>query len=371
MKKFKLLCSLAIFLLLLMVMAISTIRAEEPVKYYGPVDEVKAAVLIWGPKGGSGWAYSHWVECEEIEKLPFAKLTRIENVSVPDSPRVMQELIRKGHNMIFTAAFDFMETTAEMANKFPDVVFESCSGYLLSENMGNYYSRTYEAAFLGGMLAGAMTKSNIVGYVAAYPIPVVIRDVNAFALGVKETNPDARVHLVWVNSWYDPGKAREAAESLIAIKADVLGQYQNDPTVVQTAEKHGIYGVGAYTDMSKFAPKSVLTSVLFKWSAFYKYLPTIYHEGKWKSEPLLWGLRKGGTDISPIGPMVPEDVKKKVLARRKRMLDGDETALPFYGPINDQAGQIMVPAGQDISDQDLVGMTWLVDNIVGTVPKAE
>lgn len=334
-------------------------------------EKIKAACIYFSPIADGGWNFRLDEGRKAIDELPYVDTIFVENVPAADSWRVINDLARKGNNLIFTTGYDYMQTTAELAEKYPDIAFENCSGYLKSKNMGNYFARIYDAGFLTGMVAGDMTKSNNIGFVAAHPIPMVLVSVNAFALGVKKVNPKAVVRVVWSNTWYDPGLEAEAAEALAAAGADVIAQYQNSAAVQKVAQKHGIYSVGFHADMSQFAPKSHLTAPIWNWAPIYLDIVRRLHDGKWRGESRYWGLKEGAVDIAPFGAMVPENVRKKVLAQKEAMVKGDETAFPYYGPVKDQKGKIRVQAGKLATDAELNSMDYLVDNVEGSLPKSD
>lgn len=334
-------------------------------------EKVKAAFLFNAPVGDGGWIYGHNEGRKKMEELPYVETTYVDNVPESEGWRFINNFARKGNNLVFTCSFGFMHDTKKVAEEYPEVAFEHCSGFMTAPNMGNYFGRNFDPAFLSGMLAGAMTKSEIIGYVAPHPIAEVIRNLNAFALGVKLFNPKAIIKVVWIHTWYDPALEREAAESLISAGADVIGNYQDSPAILQAAQKQGVYAIGQHADMGRFAPKAHLTSVVWNWDVLYKEVAKRLHEGTWKGEPIWWGMKEGLVDIAPIGPMIPKDVQDQVMDYRTRIISGDETALPFYGEVKDQSGKVQIPAGRPATFDELMTMDYLVDNIQGTIPAAK
>jgi len=328
-------------------------------------EEIKVGFIYVSPVGDAGWSYSHDQGRQAVEALPFATTSFVESVREgPDSERVMLNMARKGFDLIIATSYGYMDPMLKVAKQFPDTAFEHCSGFKTAENMGNYFGRMYQARFLTGMVAGKMTEKNIIGYVAAFPIPEVIRGINAFALGVKRVNPDAKVHVVWTKTWYDPPLEKDAAKSLLDMGADVITQHQDSPGPQEAAQEAGAYSVGYNTDMAQFAPKAHLTAAVWNWEPLYVQFATQVHEGTWKAESLWPGLAEGIVGIAPFGPMVPQDVRDMVVAEANAIKAGRDAV--FQGPVKNQDGQVVVPEGETPSDQDLLGMTWFVENVVGT-----
>ncbi len=328
-------------------------------------EEVKVGFIYVSPVGDAGWSYAHDQGRQAVEALPFATTSYVESVREgPDSERVILNMARKGFDLIIATSYGYMDPMLKVAKQFPDIAFEHCSGFKTAENMGNYFGRMYQARFLTGMVAGKMTESNLIGYVAAFPIPEVIRGINAFALGVKKVNPEAKVHVVWTKTWYDPPLEKDAAKSLLDMGADVITQHQDSPGPQEAAQEAGAYSVGYNTDMSQFAPKAHLTAAVWNWKPLYVAFATQVHEGTWEAKSLWPGLAEGIVAIAPFGPMVPEDVQKMVEAEAEAIKAGKDAV--FQGPIMDQEGKIVVQEGETPSDQELLGMTWFVDSVVGT-----
>jgi basic membrane protein A len=239
-----------------------------------------------------------------------------------------------------------------------------CSGFKQAKNMSNYFGRIYQARYLSGMVAGAMTKTKTLGYVAAFPIPEVIRGINAFALGAQASNPDVEVRVVWTKTWYDPATEKEAAKSLLDVGADVIAQHQDSPSPQEAAQEKGVYSVGYNSDMSAFAPRAHLTAPVWNWGPYYVQTVEKVRNGTWKSEAAWPGIEDGIVDIAPFGSMVPEDVQKKVLAKKEDIKSGKFKV--FSGPIKDQKGKIRISQGSAATDKELLGMTWFVQGVIGT-----
>ncbi|MCX8085205.1 MAG: BMP family ABC transporter substrate-binding protein [Calditerrivibrio sp.] len=331
--------------------------------------DLNVGFVYVGPVGDGGWTYAHDMGRKELEKLPFVKKTQIIE-SVPegaDATRVITNLAKKGYNLIFTTSFGYMDPTIEVAKKFKDVVFMHCSGYKTAENVGTYFGRMYQARYLSGIIAGAMTKSNIIGYVAAHPIPEVIRGINAFTLGVRSMNPNAVVKVVWTNTWFDPATERNAADSLLDVGADVLTMHQDTPATLQAAEKRGKYVIGYNSDMRKYAPNGFLTAPVWNWGVLYKEIATRVHKGTWKPEAIWWGMDTKIVDLAPISPKVPANVVDRVNKEKADIIAGKNKI--FVGPIKDNQGNLVVPAGKVMTDQELLSFNFFVEGVQGTIKK--
>jgi basic membrane protein A and related proteins len=332
-------------------------------------EKVKVGFVYIGPVGDAGWTYAHDQGRKYLEAHdPGVETTAVENVAEgADSERVFTDLARKGYKLIIGTSFGYMDPMVKVSGEFPTVAFVHISGFKRTKNLMTAFGRIEQPRYLTGLVAGSMTKTNIIGYVAAHPIPEVVRGINAFTLGVRAANPKATVHVVWSNTWYDPAQEREAAESLLNANADVLAQHQDSPATVQAAAARGKYAVGYNSDMSKFGPKAFLTAPVWDWGPMYLYIAKQVEAGTFKGGDLWWGMGKGVVDIAPMGSMVPEAVKSKVLSVRKAIVAG--TFNEFAGPIADQNGSVRVPKGSALSDGDQLSMNWFVKGVVGTIPK--
>jgi len=330
---------------------------------------LKVAYVYVGPVGDAGWTYAHDLGRQYVEKI-FGDAIRtdfIESVSEgAESESVIRSYAQRGYDLIFATSFGYMDSVINVAKKYPKTIFMHCSGYKTANNVGTYFGRIYEPDFLSGLIAGIMTKSNIIGYVAAYPIPEVVRGINAFALGIEYVNPAAKVHVIWVNSWYDPALEKEAAISLLNIGADVIAQGQDSPAAQQAAQEYGVYSIGYNSDMEKFAPKSYLGAPVWNWGPYYERVIKEVMAGTWKSEQYWGGMADGVVDLD-ISDLVPNTVKKLVSVFKEAIIS--ETFHPFVGPLYDQEGKLRVPAGDIPSDSELLSMDWFVDNVVGTIPR--
>ena len=328
--------------------------------------EIKVGFVYVSPIGDAGWSYAHDQGRLALEAMDGVTTSYVEAVKEgPDSERVILNMARKGYDIVFATSFGYMDPMLKVAKKFPEVVFEHCSGFKTAENMGNYFGRMYQARYLSGMTAGQMTKTNILGYVAAFPIPEVIRGINAFTLGVRAVNPEAQVRVVWTKTWYDPATEKEAAKSLLDVGADVIAQHQDSPGPQEAAQERGVYSVGYNTDMASFAPKAHLTAPVWNWTPFYKKVVEDVRAGTWKSESVWWGMKEGMVDLSPFGDMVPQEVREKVEAKKAAIVAGE--AVVFKGPVKDQGGNVQVADGAAATDEQLMNMKYFVEGVVGSL----
>ncbi|MES9995435.1 BMP family ABC transporter substrate-binding protein [Desulfovibrio aminophilus] len=328
--------------------------------------KLKIGFVYVSPVGDAGYSYAHHMGYKAVAALPGVEASYVESVAEgADSERVITNMARKDFDLIFSTSFGFMDPSLKVAKEYPNVKIMHCSGFKTAPNMSNYFGRMYQARYLTGMIAGLMTKKNILGYVAAFPIPEVIRGINAFTLGARSVNPQAQVRVVWTKTWYDPALEKDAAVSLLDVGADVLTQHQDSPAPQEAAQQRGAYCIGYNSDMVSFAPKANLTSAIWNWAPFYVKTVEEVRNGTWKGGQAIWeGMDKGVVDIAPYGAAVSEDVKAKVEAKRAELKAGKDEI--FAGPIKDQSGKERIAAGQKAPDADLLGMTWFVEGVVGT-----
>jgi simple sugar transport system substrate-binding protein len=332
-------------------------------------DKLKIGFVYPGPIADSGWTYQHDLGRKMVEKEFGSKVETVYVEKVPesaDAERVMRDLIANGCNMIFTTSFGFMNPTIKVAADNPKVVFEHCSGYKTAANVGIYQTRFYEGAYLLGILAGMKTKTNVLGYVAPFPIPEVIRNLDAFVLGAKSVNPKITAKVVWVNTWYDPVKEQEAALSLINNGADTLYQNTDSTAIVQLAESKGVYAFGQDSDMSRFGPRAHLSGNTLNWGVYYVHKVRQMLEGKWKSEDTKWGMKEGIVQVVKPNKEVPAAALATFEKTKAGILSGKFH--PFTGPIKDTDGTVRVAAGKTISEEEIWQMKWYVDGVVGKQP---
>jgi len=333
-------------------------------------DPLKVAFVYIGPVGDAGWTYAHEQGRLAMEKALAGKVksTYVENVPEgADSERVIRKLAADGNKLIFTTSFGYMNATEKVAKAFPNVVFEHATGFKTAKNMGVFETRMYEGAYLLGVVAGKMTKSNTLGMVASFPVPEVIRNINAFTLGAQSVNPAIKMKVLWVNSWYDPAKERQAAETLMAQGADVLTQNTDSPATLQAAQEKGKYAFGWDSDMQRFAPKAHLTASTNHWGDYYTKTAQAVIDGKWKTGEVRGGLQEGMVKMSPLNPVVPADAAKIFEEKKAAIASGKMR--PFQGPLKDQSGAIKVPAGSEVALKDLLSMNWYVQGVEGKIPK--
>jgi len=343
--------------------------AEEPAEAAeAPAEEepFKVAFVYIGIPGDLGWTYEHDRGRKMVEEEfgDMVETTYIENVPEgPDAARIIRQYAQKGYNMIFATSFGYMDPMYEVAQEFPDVYFEHCSGYKTADNMATYFGRMYQARYLSGLVAGKMTKVNKIGYVAAFPIPEVIRGINAFALGVQKVNPSAKVQVVWTNTWYDPVKEREAAVALLDEGVDIVTQHQDTTEPQKAAQERGKLSIGYDSDMGKFVGDTVLVSPIWNWGPYYSEVVQDAMEGTWESHSYWGGLKDGVVQLADYSVKVPEDVRVLVDAEREKIESGDWDV--FWGPVKNQKGEIVVAEGEKMSDGDMLNMSFFVQGVVG------
>ncbi|MCX7024606.1 MAG: BMP family ABC transporter substrate-binding protein [Spirochaetes bacterium] len=341
-------------------------KPVEPVAVEKP-KAFKVAFVYIGPPGDLGWTYEHDRGRKALNEAFGEKLQTafIENVPEgPDATRVIRQYAQDGYDMIFTTSFGYMDPTLEVAKEFPNVKFEHCSGYKTNPNMATYFGRIEEARYLSGIIAGKMTKSNKIGFVAAFPIPEVVRGINGFTLGVRSVNPKAQVKVVWTNTWYDPVKEREAAVALLDDGSDIIAQHQDTTEPQKAAKERGKFSIGYDSDMGKFVGDTVLASPIWNWAVYYKDTIGKAMAGTWTSHQYWGGLKDGVVALSDLSPNVPEDVKTLVKAAQDKITGGWSI---FSGPIKDQAGKIAVKEGETVPDDKQSTMDWFVAGVVGKV----
>ena len=336
---------------------------------YAADSKFKVAFMYVGPVGDAGWTYAHDLGRKYLAKqLPNVETTYVESVPEgADAERVLADLAEKGNKVIFATSFGYMDPVIKVAARYPNVVFMHCSGYKTAKNVGTYMDRDYQGRYLGGVAAAKYTKNNLVGYVGAYPIPEVVRCINAFTLGAQSINPQIKVKVVWTNTWYDPAAEKAAAMSLINAGAGLITMNQDTPAAMQAAEEKGLFAISNDSDMRAFAPKSIITGQVAEWGPYYVKVVKSVINKTWKSGQYWGGLKDGIVGLSPYGAFVSADVKKLV-EQKKQMLMKDDYAV-FAGPIKDQSGAVKIKAGQKMTDSEMLSFDWFVQGIEGTIPK--
>ncbi|HKW81428.1 MAG TPA: BMP family ABC transporter substrate-binding protein [Casimicrobiaceae bacterium] len=333
---------------------------------------LKIGFVYVSPIGDAGWTHQHDMARKEMEKALAGKVETkyVENVPEgADAERVIRELAQAGYQLIFTTSFGYMNPTIKVARQFPKTYFEHATGYKTAANVGIYNARFYEGRYLAGIVAGRMTRTNVAGYVAAFPIPEVVMGINAFTRGMRSVNPKAVTKVVWTSSWYDPGREREAADTLISQGADVLTHHTDSTAVVQDAEAKNVYAIAYHSDMSKYGPHAQLTAVTHQWGAYYTREAQAALDGKWKPGSIWGGLREGMIRMGPFNPAVPKDVQD--LVERTAADIANRRFHPFTGPIRDNEGKERLAAGKVISDEALLKMDYYVEGVQGKLPEAK
>ena len=344
------------------------VKAAEPAAA-GPL---KVAFAYVGPVGDAGWTFAHDKARKEAEAA-FAgkvKTSFVENVpEAADAERVIRDMVAQGNTLIFGTTFGYMEPMLKVASDDPKVHFEHATGYKTAANLRTYDSRTYEGAYLAGVLAGSMTKSKTLGVVGSIPIPEVIRNIDSFTLGAQSMSPDVKTKVVWVGKWFDPPKEGEAAQALLDQGADVLMQNTDSSAVLQTAEKAGKFAFGWDSDMTKFGPHAHLASAVINWSPYYKKAIQDALDGTWKTSQVWWGVKDGAIDLINLSDKVPEATKTKIEDIKRGLKDGSFTI--WKGPIKDQSGKEVLKADEKAEDKLLLSINFYVKGVEGKLPGAK
>jgi basic membrane protein A and related proteins len=338
-----------------------------------PEPPLKVALVYVSPIGEAGWTYQH-----EQGRLAMQQAlgNRVVSSTVEavaegaDSERVMRDLASQGHQLIFATSFGYLEPALRVAADFPNVKFEHAGGYKTAANLNTYNARYYEARYLAGLLAGKTSKRGVAGYVAGFPVPEVVQGINAFTLGMLAANPNAQVRVLWLNTWFDPAREREAAQSLINQGADVLTNHSGSPAVPQTAQANfkakGVRAIAYQSDMHAFAPDAQIAAVTLHWGGYYTQVARAVLAGTWKAQPVWGGMKEGLVQLSAIGADVPVPVRSLVEARRTAIVDG--RFKPFSAPLTDNEGTLRLAQGA-LDDAAIATMNWFVRGVVGSVPK--
>lgn len=319
-----------------------------------------------GPIGDGGWTYAHDQGRLFLEEE--LGVNTIYKESVPETQEVENEIrnmIDQGATVIFATSFGYMDYMLKVAEEFPEIKFFHCSGYKSSENMANYFGRMYETRYLSGIVAGMKTETNKIGYVAAFPIPEVIRGINAFTLGAQSVNPDVEVEVVWTSTWYDPASEKEAAVALLDGGADIIAQHQDTAGPQQAAEEKGAFSIGYNTDMKDMAPGAYMTAPIWNWGPYYVEQVKNVMEGTFTTHAYWGGLDSDTVQLAALTELAPEGSQAKVDEATKSILDG--SLVIFEGPITNQAGEEAVAAGESMDDGAMLGMDWFVKGVIGNI----
>jgi simple sugar transport system substrate-binding protein len=333
-------------------------------------EPLKVGFVYVAPITEAGWVRQH----EEGRKVVQSalgervKTSFVENVPEgPDAERVIRDLATTGHKLIFTPSFGYMEPTLKVAKDFPDVKFESITGYKTAPNVATANARYYEGRYLAGIVAGRLTKSHVAAYVAGFPIPEVLQGINAFTLGMRSVDPQAQVKVVWLNAWFDPGKERDAAMALFDQGADVIAFHTGSTAVMAAAQERGKLAVAYHSDMRKVAPDAQIVAVTHQWGDYYKQRTQQVLDGTWKSGSVWAGVKEGMVRIGHFGPKVPKAVQDEVLARQNEIAAGK--LRPFAGPIVDNEGNAVIAKDQALTDEQILNMKFLVSGVQGKAGK--
>lgn len=334
-------------------------------------DVLKIGFLYVAPLADAGWVHQHdegrrGVEAALGERV---RTTFVESVAEgPDAERVIRDLARSGHKLIFTPSFGYMEPTLKVAQEFPQVRFESITGYKTTPNVAVANARYYEGRYLAGIAAGRLSKTNLAGYVAGFPIPEVLQGINAFTLGMRSVNPKAEVKVVWVNTWFDPGIERDAAMTLFNQNVDVIAFHTASSAVMAAAQERGKLAVAYHSDMRKVAPDAQIVAVTHQWAKYYTQRAQAVLDDRWKSGNVWGGVKEGMIRLDGFGPQVPKAVQQEVRARQKEMVAGKLHPFHARGAVLDNKGREVIAPGQTMSDEQILSMNWLVQGVTGSLP---
>lgn len=358
--------------------------------------KMKAGFIYVGPVGDYGWSHAHDLGRRFVEKkFPWLETVYVEAVPESDSSRMIDRLVQEQKcDVVLTTSFGYMEDTVAAGTRYPDKLFMHCSGFKRSANVGTYFGDLYQMYYLNGIMAGALSKTGKIGYVGAFPIPEVVRHIDAFALGVKVSNPAAKVNVKWIYAWYGPDKAKEAAEALIAEGCDALAFTEDTPAVIEVGQRHTekgnqIYTFSHYSAMQNYGVDSVVSGQLMDWSGIYAKIFEDINNKTWTNEDIWWLAKEkaailGGNETDPVNPKFIPALKEAmvdtkefgkisaydlVMKRYEQMQQGVDVFDPFTGPISDNQGKEMIPAGARASKEDLLSIMYYVDNVEGTIPK--
>ncbi len=331
---------------------------------------LKAGFVYVAPLTDAGWVRQHEEGRKAVESALAGRVSTSYVENVPegaDAERVIRDLAQQGHRLIFTPSFGYMEPTLKVARDFPDVKFESITGYKTAPNVAVANARYYEGRYLAGVAAGRMTKTHVAGYVAGFPIPEVLQGINAFMLGMRSVDPRATVKVVWLNAWFDPPRERDAAMALFNQDVDVIAFHTGSTAVMAAAQERGRMAVAYHSDMRKVAPDAQIVAVTHQWGDYYTRRARAVLDGTWKSTSVWGGVKDGMIRVGDFGPKVPKAVQDEVLARQRDIAAG--RLHPFTGPITDNEGRAVLAAGAVMTDEQILSMNFLVSGVQGKASK--
>jgi basic membrane protein A len=333
----------------------------------GGGEPFKVGFIYIGPPGDAGWTFQHDEARKHVEEqVDNVETTFLDSVPEANSGPAIDQLIADGNELIFATSFGYGDTVIQKAQQNPDVLFEHATGFQRADNVSTYFVQHWEPSFILGVIAGRMTETNQLGYVGSFPIPEVIRDVNSFTLGAQSVNPDVKVRMVFINTWFDPPKEKQAAKGLIDAGADVLFGIEDSPAVLQEAAANGVYAATWNSDMTRFGPEAFLSAVVLNWGDHYVERVQAAMDGTWESEDYWGTLEDGSVELAPYGESVPEEVR----AEADELVAGfkDGSVNPFVGPIRDQSGKVRFEEGHEITFEEFVEWNWFVQGVQGTLP---
>ena len=330
---------------------------------------LQVGFIYVSPVGQAGWTYEHDQARQTMQRALGNRVTTRFVEAVPegaDAERVMRDLAAQGSQLIFATSFGYLEPALRAAADLPSVKFEHAGGYKTAANLNTYNARFYEARWLAGWLAGKSSPRGVAGYVAGFPVPEVVQGINAFTLGMQAANPKAVVRVLWLNTWFDPPKEREAGLALINAGADVLTNHSGSAAVPQVAEEKGVRLIGYQSDMRAHAPKAQLAAVTADWGGYYTRVAESVLAGTWNAQPVWGGMKDGMVKLSAVSPALPAALRKELAAREKALVSGK--AAPFSGRLVDQTGRVRNERGA-LADDAIARMDWFVQGVSGTLPR--
>jgi basic membrane protein A len=338
------------------------------VRAQAPAAPLKVGFVYVTPIGQAGWTYQHEQGRLALQRALGERVRTSVVEGVPegaDAERVMRDLASQGHRLVFATSFGYLEPALRVAADFPQVTFEQAGGYKTAPNVNTYNARFYEGRWLAGFIAGRTSRSGVAGYVAGFPVPEVVQGINAFALGMRAANPKAQVRVLWLDTWFDPAREREAALSLVRGGADVLANHSGSPAVPQAAEEQGVKVFGYQSDMSRFAPNAQLAAVTADWGGYYVRVARSVLDGSWKARPVWGGMKDGMVHLSALHPSLPKPLLAEVEARRRDIVSGK--LLPFSGRLVDNQQRVRLDGGA-LDDAAIASMDWFVEGVAGSIP---
>ena len=335
----------------------------------GSSDAIKVAFVYVGPVGDAGWTKKHDDGRKELEAALGDKVETSFLENIPEgaeSEKTFEDLGREQYDLVFATSFGYGDPIEKVAPNYPDTTFMHATGYKTAENVGTYFGAAEEARYLTGIAAGNATQNGKIGYVAAFPIPEVLRGINAFTLGAQSVNPDATVQVVWTSTWFGPDTEKQAAESLTDAGVDVLAMHQDSPATGEAATEAGAKWVGYNDDLSRFAPDAWLTGPVWDWGPFYIKTAEQVMDGSWKSEQYYGDMADGLVGIAPFGASVDQATQDLIAEKQAAIVDG--SFAPFTGPITNQAGEVVIAEGETATLDELLSMDYFVQGVVGDIP---